>query len=446
MSDTHDYQERTEDELKSLTDSFRKAPVHNYVAPPAPGWDVHGLWHCWGSGHRTGYSTHALALHWMLSRVLKVPTELIPHRSMDVDITRFPADRYDVLFGWMKEAVGHPHALFSSFPLEVSAEMTGANGDGAIIPYCAFEGDKVSKYAAGLATGPIFHSIWVVSQFVKDAFVAADVPADRVEVIRPMITDGFWKMSPLDDLVSAKNRPVSHDDPFIFGVLGTWQKRKGMHDLIRAYFTTFKREEPVRLVIRTSAMNSSESIRLLKEQITKDISAIAVELGDTNFPMSKRMPKVDFELGTDLTDQQVIEWLGTLDCYANPSYGEGLGIPHVWAKAQGVPLVTSGHGAVPQLLTEIGSDFDMIFPAKLTPVDPEMLRLGLMFQRSTNWGTYDVSDLGAAMRRTYTDVGRRVDIAAAKYVRAAFGQDTIEPLKAALRRLLSEEQAKEWLP
>lgn len=441
-----EYEQRSEDELKSLEQQIRMSPIRNYVAPPADGYDVHGLWSCFGTAHRTGYATHAMAMHWMLSKSLGIKTQLTPHRSMDIDIERFPKDRDAQLFEWTKEAVGWPHALIVSFPLEVAAEMEGAAG--AIIPYCAFEGDRVSRYAKDLATGPIFGRIWVVSEFVKSALVTAGVPEERVDVIRPMLTDGFWKTTPIKQIVAAKNRPVTHDDPFVLGTLGTWQKRKGMFDLVRAYFGYFKREEPVTLVIRTSPLSSSTTIKKFKEQLTAEIAEIASEFGDDNFPVSRKMPKLTLELGTDLTDQQLIEWLGTLDCYVNPSYGEGLGIPHVWAKAQGVPMVTSDYGAVGQMTYEIsdaiGHGLDRVFPSQLAPVDPEMLKLGLMFERKTNWGTYKIEDMAREMR-VAMGRGRVADVRAAEYVRDAFGSETLGPLRAALRKILPAEYAEKWL-
>jgi glycosyltransferase involved in cell wall biosynthesis len=306
----------------------------------------------------------------------------------------------------------------------------------------------VSAYAKDLASGPIFREVWVVSEFVRQAFITAGVAPERVVTIRPMLTSGFWKMGDVDEMATQKSqRPVSNDDRFVFGTLGTWQKRKGMFDLIRAYFREFKREEPVTLVIRTSPLNSSMTIRKFKTQVTEEVAAIAREFRDNDFPRSQKMPKLQFELGTDLTDQGVIDWLGTLDCYVNPSYGEGLGIPHVWAKAQGVPMVTSDYGAVGQMMFEIadavGDLSDFVFPSIDTPVDPEMLKLGLMFERATRWGTYDVANLSTSMRLA-TQRGRRVETAHAHYVRNAFGPDALGPLRTALRRLLPEK-AQEWL-
>lgn len=433
-----------------MSDDFSgQAAGYNYVAKPAPGWNVHGIWHTWGAGERTGYATHAVSLHWMLSQ-LGILTQLVPHRNRDVDIETFPKDRYDMLFGWHKNAVGHPHAIFSSFTPETSSEMSGVGPP--LIPYCAFEGTRVSSYCRDLCNGTAFKVVWVVSEFVKQALLAGGVEADRVHVVRPMLWGGPWEGlgftetelrgwgdSPLEQPTEAA--------PFIFGAMGTWQKRKGMHDLLRAYFGAFKRSDPVQLVIRTSSMTDGGTIRQLKEDITKDITKIAAEFGDHNFPVSRAMPRVSLLLGTDATDREIIDWLGSLDCYVNATYGEGLGIPHIWAKAQGVPMVSSSYGAVGEMLLELmafGAVHDQVVEHSLVPVDPEICRIGLMFDTDTQWGVYDVGAFGEAMSLQF-EQGARVDLEGALTTRENFSEQACLPAaREGLRRVLDEEWVEKW--
>ena len=453
MSDNTDgpsYEDRTKRETEALEDSFRShAGASNYVAKAAPGYDVHGIWHCFGAGGRTGYATHAVSLHWMLDE-LGLTTQLVPHRNLDIDIERFPDDRYDMLFEWHKNAVGHPHVLFSSFPPEVSAELDGLGPP--LVPYCAFEGTKVSDNCSKLCNGDAFASVWVVSDFVKRAMVAGGVGEDRVHVVRPMLWGGPWKENgtptgQLREEAALPGRPLTEDEPFLFGALGTWQKRKGMHDALRAYFGAFKRSDPVKLVIRTSSFSDKITIRQLMADITDEIAEIAAEFGDYEFPVSKAMPRIQLLLGTDATDEEVIEWLGTLDCYVCATYGEGLGIPHVWAKAQGVPMVSTGYGAVGEMLLglmEQGGIHDQIVEHTLEPVDPEMCRVALMFDRDTEWGVYDPKAFGEAMSVQF-EQGRRVDLEAALITREAFSLETCLPaVRDGLRRILDEKWAAKW--
>jgi len=245
-----------------------------------------------------------------------------------------------------------------------------------------------------------------------------------------------------------KARPVTAEEPFEFAALGTWQKRKGMHDLVRAYFGAFQRDEPVKLTIRTSPFTREYTIRQFGEFLTKEVAEIAREFGDDDFPASKKMPRLSFLMGTDATDQELIEWIASMDCYANPSYGEGLGIPHTWAKANGVPMVSTEYGAVGELLREIslesGSSNDFFVEHRLAPVDPEICKVALMFDRKTEWGVYEPAAFGAAMRMAF-ECGRRLDESGASHVRDAFSPQTCTaPVAKALVTLLPPEKNEEW--
>lgn len=415
----------------------------HYVAQPAPGWDVHGLWHTFGATSRSGYATHALALHWMLEKELRIPIQLIPHRAQSIDVDRLPKDRFELLFEWTKNAVGHPEMLFASFPVDLAAEMDGTYpGDethGRVVPYTAFEATRISDYTKALSCGPIFPEIWTVSEFARRSFVDSGVPAEKVRTVRPMLWGGPWEVP--------KVRRRSSDN-FVFGMLGSWQKRKGMHDLIRAYWSSFKRSDRVILSIRTSPFGADGALTLrefVEKIIKKELAPIAREFGDDDYPNGGRLAKISLDAGTGLTDAQVIEWIDGLDGFANPSYGEGLGIPHVWAKCFGIPMASTAFGAVGEMLQEFGGDGDEMVPHRLARVDQEMARHNIMFDVTrSEWGVYDYLDLGAAMRRIY-ERGRIRSAAQQETYRKAFGVETVEGLRTALRGVLPAEWADKWL-
>jgi glycosyltransferase involved in cell wall biosynthesis len=359
---------------------------------------------------------------------------------MDIDIDDFPADRYEFLFDWNRKAVGHGHALFCSFPPEVASEM--AKVGPPVIPYMAFEGDKASGFARDLCNGSSFAKVWVVHPFVRDALIAAGTEPGRIHVAPPALFGGPWKGMHRDP--SDASKPYR---PFTFGAMGTWHERKGFPDLIRAYFGAFARTDEVQLVIRTSAFGKKMTIREFKDHLTTEIAKIAAEFGDDDFPASKRQPRLRLELGTDATDQEIIEWLGDLDCFAGPSYGEGLGIPHVWAKGQGVPVVATSFGAVGDMLASVaaaGGTDDEVVPHRLAPVDAEMLQIALMFDSETRWGAYDVRDFGAAMVMQF-ERGRRSDAVGAEHVRGMYSDEAAAAaVRAGLAEILDPEVLRRW--
>lgn len=433
-----EFEDRSPEEMKALESTFM-APrgAVPYVAQPAPGYDVDGVWATFGAQHRSGYAAHAISLQWALMQC-GVRTQLIPHRTNDIDIDDLPADRNEMLLGWIKEAVGRPHAIFSSYPPDISALMDGLGPK--LVPYCAFEGTKISPMMVAICNGRAFEQIWVVSDFVARVFQDSGI-TKNIRVVPPVLFGGPWPIG-ADDIALARasrDRPVTTEDPFVFGTLGTWQERKGMLALVRAYFSAFKRTDPVTLRIHTSVFGENLTIRSFKEKVIAQIAKIAAEFGDVNYPASHKMPHIRLDLGTDDTDRQLIEWLAQLDCYANPSFGEGLGIPHVWSKGLGLPMVSTMYGAVGDLLVATQLDCDEIVPHTCTPVSQDVLRANVMFAKDSLWGTYDPLAFGTAMRAVFTR-GRVFDTRASDHVVTHFGAaHATNEVKQGLESLLSSE-------
>jgi len=411
---------------------------YQYVAPPAPGYDVHGLWHYFPCHGRTGYAAHAIALHSLLIDELKVPTSLVPHRNAAIDIDKFPRDRFDMLLGWMKHICGHPEAFIVSLPPELKMyEQTRA-----LVNYVAFEATKVSEFAAqNVCNDEKLAALWCVSEFTARAFLSSGVDSKKVFVVRPPICDGPWKamFTPLDEL-----ERTQHGSTFQFGTVGTWHERKGFRDLVRAYFREFKRSEPVELAIRTSHLGDELTIKKFRDKVVDEIAAVAREFGDDDYPRSKKMPVIRILLGTDLSDAELIKWLGSIDCYVNPSYGEGLGIPAMWAAAQGLPIVSSEFGAVGEWLLSSQVARSMMFPARQVLVPTSMMSLNSAFAVDSLWGGYDVGDAAVAMRVAYAD-RHGPDREGAEYTRNYFSYRACAPsARSALAFVSRSETLAKW--
>ena len=439
------YEPRTEAEMAAFTEALAVRPYigHQYVAQPAPGFDVAGIWHSFPCHTRTGYAAHAVAIHALLE-TLGVPTQLTPHPTMDVDIDKFPADREEMLFRWTTTAVGIPELMLASFPPDLNT-VQAARLTRAFVCYIAFEATRVSEYTVRVCNADVMTALWCVSPFTAKAYIDSGVDPKKVFVVTPPICDGPWKrMFSSDAEMQARGAvPVTASAPFIFGTLGTWHERKGFHDLIRAYFKAFKRTDPVALHIRTSHFGTRPlTLSEFEKQAISEISAIAREYGDLSYPSSGVMPRVKLLTGTKLTDAEVISWLGTIDAYVDPSYGEGLGIPPIWAGAQGVPVVTSDFGAVGDIFGDrLGT---VMFPSRLEPVDRGMFKYGTIYGEESQWGRYDPADLGNAMRTAY-ERGRQRCGPLASGIRDTFGNEaTALGLRQALGAVVRPELLTKW--
>jgi hypothetical protein len=154
MSDneTIDYTPRTVDEVKKMHEQLVQPASfagYQYVAAPAPGWDTEGVWTSFATAYRTGYSVHAIAASYALSEGLGLPTQLIPHRYVDID----PGSekRLDL------SVKGVGMDLFKEyFPIMIAsldADILEAKNN-QNVPLLK----RLNKSRAGLAENPIFKS------------------------------------------------------------------------------------------------------------------------------------------------------------------------------------------------------------------------------------------------------------------------------------------------
>lgn len=451
MSDNNaeSFADRSDDEIKALGEQFQAQGYagRTYTAPPAKGSDTKGLWHSFSAHGRSGYSAHAVALHCMLLDHFKIPTSLIPHRHQAIDIDQFPEDRNEMLMKWLVDAVGISEALIVSAPPElIMYDMSRALVNYVAGPECT----SVSPYAANLvsrddADAECMTALWCVSPFTARAYLTGGASPKKVFVVRPPICDGIWRdmFLPLDQI---QPRTRSADKPFVFGTLGTWQERKGFFDLIRAYFKSFGRDQNVELHIRTSSLEDHVTIKTFEAKVIADIAKIAKEeFGDDNYPASRVQPRIKLLTGTGLSEKEVVKWLGTLDCYVNPSYGEGLGIPQMWAFAQGVPVLTSDFGAVGEFALLLGEERCSTFKSTLTRVPPTMRAHSPIWGGQSQWGQYDPSFLGEEMYEVFARGSFLHSADVAAFTRGHFSYaQCAEGARTALEAVCRPEIMAEW--
>lgn len=390
----------------------------NYVADPAPGWDVDGVWSSFATDFRSGYSVAAMAATYALSDGFSLPTQLVPHRHMDIDPDRFPADRRALYDKWHEGKVGRAHMLVASYPPIESAYLKDIAK--YIVCYTVSEATRISAYTVNLCNEH-FSEIWVMSDFCRRAFVESGVRADIVRTVPPMLYGGPWRQTFATE---------KHTGPYLFGTQGTWHARKGMLDLVRAYYGAFDAKDDVLLEIRTSQMGGRQlTIKELETKIGNEIRAVRSEF-------QKSLPQIALCTGTDKTDQEVLDGLRDLDCYVNPSYGEGVGIPPIWAAMAGVPVVTSTFGAPGEYFAKRASPVDRLVPHCLARVDPSMPSLNRIYDFDQEWGHYSIDEFGAAMRSVY-EAGRSIDSGAAERTRIDFGlPQMMTAMRPALEKFL----------
>jgi len=107
--------------------------------------------------------------------------------------------------------------------------------------------------------------VWVPTEFAKQIFLKAGVAAEKLVVVGEAVDTDFYRPLSIQDLSDSQRThlglPQSNilsSNPTVFLFVGKFETRKGLHMLLRAYYTAFTAEDNVLLIILTSAYHTSE--------------------------------------------------------------------------------------------------------------------------------------------------------------------------------------------
>jgi len=141
-------------------------------------------------------------------------------------------------------------------------------------------------------------------------------------------------------------------DRRIFYTISTWQERKGIAFLIKAFTEAFTQQEPVALVIKTT--------RFDLEQVRHDHGyeghrirtwvQLAAILGRTILRLGRQPPPI-YLLTAELLDDELQALHEMGDCYVSLSRAEGWGLGAFEAAWLGKPVVVTGWGGPTAFLT-----------------------------------------------------------------------------------------------
>ena len=169
------------------------------------------------------------------------------------------------------------------------------------------------------------HEVWAYSRAVRDCYLAAGVPADRVHVV-PLGVD------PDRFRPGATPVPLPTRKRFKFLFVGGTIVRKGVDLLLEAYGRAFTSDDDVCLVV-------------------KDVGEKAFYAGQTagdlilEFLRRPGAPEVVY-LGGALPAERMAGLYAACDCLAHPFRGEGFALPVAEAMACGRPAVVTAAGPV----------------------------------------------------------------------------------------------------
>lgn len=183
----------------------------------------------------------------------------------------------------------------------------------------------------------------------RDAIRLLNVPADRVSVIYPGISDRFERPSPgdVDSFRCRRGLP----DRFVL-YLGTLEPRKNVATLIRAYARLVRADRSVPALVIAGAKGWQF------DHVFAEVESLGIA-DRVHFP------------GYVPAEEQP-HWYAAADVFVYPSRYEGFGLPVAEAMACGTPVITSTAASLPEIVGDAGV---MVPPDDESALADELARL-----------------------------------------------------------------------
>ena len=190
------------------------------------------------------------------------------------------------------------------------------------------------------------------------------------------------------DMFNIKVTPMKKYDKFSFLFLGTWKERKGYKQLIEAWFSEFKQEDNVQLIIKT---DKSKQARTYIEKIKKEMG------------ISKGFAPILIE-NKVFSETEMPHFLKSFDCLILPTMGEGFNLPGLQCMALGVPVA----------ITNFSGCQDYANDSTATMLEPRGFVLkknmdGIPQFRNKKWAFVSVEDIKKVMREIINNPAKIIE-------------------------------------
>lgn len=208
--------------------------------------------------------------------------------------------------------------------------------------------------------------IWVHSRHVERGLIRAGLPEERIWRLAHGIDPTMFHPDrpPLPEIAALPDRCN-----FLFVGGPIW--RKGADLLLQTWLEEFRREDPVRLILRLPGVDASYADQGLADTFRK--AAAHKATGEILI------------LERDLDDAQMGQLYASADLLVHPYRGEGFGMPMLEAMACGLPVLATEGGAADDFLEhgvwlrlpsrEVQVDIDQDCLGQPWALDPDQLAL-----------------------------------------------------------------------
>lgn len=268
------------------------------------------------------------------------------------------------------------------------------------------------------------HEVWTFCHSAKQAFVDSGVTVPIEVIPHPIDLEIYHPSAPgtPSQLFDTARRELGPEWFKIVSVF-QWTHRKDPLSLLASYFTTFRGDEKVVLILKTY-IGKTGSIDDIRQQLAQMRRSVRLPY---------EHPRILLVPGT-LSDAEMADLLRACDVMVNTSHGEGFCLPTAEAMACGLPCIAPNGSAFRDYITENNG--------YLVDVDQQPV-VGMRhipwYYATQTWHTVKIHSLQRRLREAFenrvglVDRGRKAAQAMRRFAPDRVG----EQMRAALERLVA---------
>ena len=206
---------------------------------------------------------------------------------------------------------------------------------------------------------------------------------------------------------------VPRDDVFTVYAIAPWTARKALWLALEAFARAFRRDEPVRFVLKTSPEDFTQPNRLRRWFRAERAARRALR--------GRNAPPVEIVTRT-WSEREIDALHGTADVYLLLTRGEGWCIPAFDAAAFGNAVVATRFGGV---LDYLDDENAFLVDCRVEAVGDRRARRS--YAADQHWAAPDLDGAADLLRRTFErrDERRARGARAAAFVRTAFSESAV---------------------
>jgi len=279
------------------------------------------------------------------------------------------------------------------------------------IGHCEFEGEEFPK--SWIRYCNMMDELWVPTKWDREKAIKAGVNKPIYVIYQGVDPDYYHPdIAPMQ---------IQVKQTFKFVCNAAWLPRKNLGSLIKTFARTFQRSEDVCLIIKTMNLGLVQSVEdeIKKLKIPDDSGWIYVK--EEDWP-SSYLPSF-YTMG---------------HCFVLPTHGEGWGLPVFEALACGLPVITTGYGAVNEVLRDKDKK-NRPLPG-LHLLDYKLTRAHTPYEylKDSMWAEPNLNQLSEKMRFIYTNYAkeRAKALETSEFIRKEFSwHKCVEPIIERLKEI-----------